>query len=80
MLCHWTEYKHSFGFRSDSFMHKQDYKRYRRWAETVGGGIVVHKVGHQVDLLHSVGVVCFREAEFLESIERQLVFKESTCM
>lgn len=72
ILCHWIEYKDTFGFKADPFVHKKNCKQYRKYATTFGGGMVVYKLGYQTELLRIEGVVCFREAEVIDWINRQL--------
>ena len=72
VLCHWIEYKNTFGFKSDPFVHPKNRKQYQKYATTFGSGMVVYKLGYQTELLSIEGVVCFREAEVIDWIKHQV--------
>lgn len=63
--CNWIEYKDTFGFKQNPFMHKQHLKQFRKYANTFGSGMVVYSLGFQSELLCIKGVTCFREAEII---------------
>ena len=73
VLCHWIEYKDTFGFQADPFVHKRNCKQYRKYATTFGSGMVVYKLGYQTKLLNIEGGFGFRKAEVIDWISCQLV-------
>lgn len=62
-LCHWVEYKNTFGFKQNPFLHRQHKKQLVRYAETFGPGMVVFKLGFESNLFNIAGLCCFREKE-----------------
>jgi len=71
ILCHWIEYKHTFGFKMDPFVHRKHLKQYRKYATILGSGMVVYSLGFESQLLRIEGVACFREAEVVGWLDSQ---------
>jgi hypothetical protein len=72
VLCHWIEYKDTFGFKQNPFMHKQHVKQLRKYAMTLGSGIVVYSLEFESELLCIEKVTCFREAEVIDWLDSQI--------
>ncbi|KAF2258834.1 hypothetical protein CC78DRAFT_586645 [Lojkania enalia] len=72
VLCHWIEYKDTFGFKQNPFVHKQHLKQFRKYATTLGSGMVVYSVGFESELLRVEGVTCFREAEVMGWLDSKI--------
>lgn len=66
--CRWIEYKNTFGFRKNPFVHSKHLKQYRRYRSIFGKGMVVYKLGYESRLFAIEGVQCVREDEFLKWI------------
>lgn len=69
--CNWIEFKNSFGFKSDPFVHRKNRKQYQKYVTALGSGMVVYKLGYESGLLGMNGVACFREAEIVDWIQSQ---------
>lgn len=65
VLCHWIEYKNTFGFRKSPFVAKKNKKQFQRYATALGSGMVVYKLGYETQHVQIDGVHCFREAEVM---------------
>lgn len=71
IICHWIEYKNSFGFKQNPFVQQKIKKQCRTYASLFGPGIIVYKLGFEELLLNIEGVYTFREREVLLWVGRQ---------
>ncbi|TKA74651.1 hypothetical protein B0A55_07965 [Friedmanniomyces simplex] len=46
-VCHWMEYKNTFGFKSNPFVHAKHKAQLHRYVKSFGEGMVVYKLGHE---------------------------------
>ena len=71
--CRWVEYKNTFGFKSNPFVHQKHKKQLRKYVATFGPGMVVYKLGFEHGLFQIDGLSCFREQEVIEWIGQVVV-------
>lgn len=71
-LCHWLEYKNTFGFKSNPFLHRKHKAQLCRYVAAFGPGLVVYKLGHEENLFSVEGVQFCREREVLMWIESEV--------
>lgn len=68
LQCRWLEYKNTFGFKANPYVHQSNKIQYRRYREVFGPGIVVYRLGYERQLLALPGVSLFREDVLLNSL------------
>ncbi|KAJ5712952.1 uncharacterized protein N7483_010133 [Penicillium malachiteum] len=71
-LCHWIEFKNSFGFKSNPFIAAKNKKQLQRYSSELGSGAVVYKLGFEIDHIVAPGIHSFREEEVLDFLGQQL--------
>lgn len=54
--CRWIEYKNTFGFKKNPFVHSSHRKQLKRYVQDFGAGIIVYKLGFEEKLLNIEGV------------------------
>ncbi|TKX18740.1 hypothetical protein C1H76_9001 [Elsinoe australis] len=59
----WIEYKNSFGFRKNPFVHKSHLKQTRRYQASFGDGLLVYKLGFETNHINEAGIHCLHEAD-----------------
>lgn len=64
----WMEFKNTFGFRKNPFIHKNHIKQVKRYRDALGPGVIVYGLGYEQNLFHIEGVGCYREADVLSAI------------
>jgi hypothetical protein len=69
--CRWIEYKNTFGFKKNPFVHSKQRKQLTRYVEQFGAGIVVYKLGFEQNLLNMGGVSIVREVEVFAWFQKQ---------
>ncbi|KAK3612926.1 hypothetical protein LTR56_028168 [Elasticomyces elasticus] len=69
--CAWVEFKNTFGFRLSPFVAAKNKKQFRRYASSLGPGMVVYKLGYEMDHVRIEGVHCFRETEVLHWLDNR---------
>lgn len=74
--CRWVEYKNTFGFKSNPFLHQKHKKQLRRYVATFGPGMVVYKLGFEHGLFQMDELSCFREQEVTQWIDQVVVGEE----
>lgn len=72
-LCHWVEYKNTFGFKQSPFLYRKNKKQLLRYLSTFGPGMVVFKLGFESHLFSIAGLCCFREEEVMRWIDQALL-------
>ncbi|KAK4549314.1 hypothetical protein LTR86_011336, partial [Recurvomyces mirabilis] len=68
-MCHWIEYKNTFGFKSSPYVHSKNKAQYQRYVTQIGDGIVVYKLGFESGLITLPNVQVCREAEAFACID-----------
>ena len=74
-LYHWIEFKNYFGFKSNLFIASKNRKQLKKYASEIGSGVVVYKLGFEIDHILLTGIHSFREAEVLHFLEQQSKLK-----
>lgn len=76
-LCHWVEYKNTFGFKSNPFLYRKHKAQIRRYVAVFGPGLIVYKLGHEENLFSIEGVQFCREREVLSWIEGEVAARRT---
>lgn len=71
-LCSWLEYKDFFGFDANPFVAPKNKKQFRKYAEQLGPGAVVYRLGFETGHVDIEGVKVFREAEVRQNLRIQV--------
>lgn len=74
-LCWWLEYKNFFGFKANPFLAQKNKKQFRRYAEKIGPGVVVYKLGFETGHVNIEGVEILREQEVRKNLAMQTTVK-----
>lgn len=61
--CLWLEYKDFFGFRANPYVARSNKKQFRRYANEIGPGAVIYKLGFETGHFDIEGVRLFHEKE-----------------
>lgn len=69
--CSWIEYKNTFGFKDNPFVHGKHKQQLRRYINTFGDGMVVYKLGFECNLMRMNGLSIQREADIIDWLQAQ---------
>ncbi|PIA96302.1 hypothetical protein CB0940_10225 [Cercospora beticola] len=64
----WMEFKNTFGFRKNPFIHRKHIKQVKRYRDALGPGVIVYRLGYEQNLFQIEGVGCYRETDVLSAI------------